>query len=491
MRICKKARSAIAALLMIAVFITIIPLFSVGAMALENPEIAADAAYLYEYMSDTVLFNMSADKRIYPASTTKIMTVLLAIEAIDDGVCDENDIVTAAEDIWFDITPDGSTQNISAGEKMRLGDLLRCAMISSANESCNAIAAYISGDIQTFIALMNTKAKALGCNGTHFANTHGMPNDDHYTTARDICMIMATAYQHRLFRDIISTKKYTVPATEMFESRELKNTNRMINDEYREYYEFCTGGKTGYTDAAGYCLVSVAENDGLTVFSAVMGAQAVTLDDGYRQTQSFSETYKLFDWAFNNFSYQTMLSAGDIVKEIPVEMGDGADSVALCAQSSVSALLPNDADLSGCKYVINIFEENEGEGFTAPIKKGEKLGNLTVSYGGKNYGTVSLLANRSIELQKLEYIRNEIRSVLANKWVKLFIALVVLLLISYIAFVIAYNSKMRRRKQYARAAAAKRLEELRRNEAPTTGKSFEDIEEKYRRRDEFDHSMKE
>ena len=171
-------------------------------------------------------------------------------------------------------------------------------------------------------------------------------------------------------------------------------------------------------------------------------------------------------------------------------MGDGADSVVLCASDSISALLPKDADLTKCTYDITLFEENEGEGFTAPITKGDKLGKLTLSYGGRSYGTVSLVANRSIDLQKIEYVKNEINSILSNTWVKLFFCAVVLLLIAYFAFVIVYNSKRRSRKKAERAAAAKRLEEMRRNELPTTGRSFEEIEQKYERRKDFEDFFK-
>lgn len=482
MKISKKIRSVGAFFLVFTLMLSITSFFTIEAAALEDPLPEAKAVYIFEGTTDTELYALSADERVYPASTTKIMTALLTLDYIDSGSVALDDIVTADEGITVDLAADGSTQNIKPGEEMSVVNLLRCTMIASANEACNALGIYLSGSLEAFVSEMNAKAKALGCTGTHFANTHGLPNENHYTTARDICKIYAAAYKYTTFRDIVKTKEINIPATNMAGARTLTNTNRLLSDKNREYYESCTGGKTGHTDAAGYCLVSSAEENGLTVFTAVMGTEAVTLNDGYRQTKSFSESVKLYDWVFDNFSIRTMLSEGDLVAEVPVHMGDGADSVVLCPSESITALLPNDADLTKCTYDIQIFGEGEDNSFTAPINRGERVGTLTLSYNGKEYGTVDLITNRSVDLQKLEFVKNEIKSIFSNIWVKLFIIAVVVLFVAYIVFVVMYNSRRKKRRKAERAAAAKRLEELRRGEGPSTGRSFEDIEERYQRR---------
>lgn len=482
MKLSKKIRSFCSVFLIVVLLLSMTSFLSINASALEDPAPEANAVFVFEGTSDTVLYSLSANERIAPASTTKVMTAMLVLDYIDTGSVSETDIVTVAEESTFDLIADGSTQNIRPGEEMSVGNLLRCAMISSANEACNALGIYISGSIENFVSEMNAKAKALGCTGTHFANTHGLPNDNHYTTAHDICKIFAAAYKYPAFREIIKTREYTVPATNLSKTRTLTNTNRLLGENNREYYEFCTGGKTGYTDAAGYCLVSASEQNGLTVFAAVMGTEAVTLDDGYRQTKSFSESKKLYEWAFANFSVRTMLSEGDLVKEIPVKLGDGADSVVLCPDSSISALLPNDADLSLCTYDIEVFNTDEDGSFTAPISKGERVGTLVLKYQGKEYGTVDLITNRSIDLQKIEFVKEEVKNVLGNKWIKIFIFAIIFLFVAYFAFVIIYNANRRKKRRAAHAAAIKRMEELRRNEGPTTGKSFEDIVEKHHRR---------
>ena len=204
---------------------------ALAAESVEAPELGSAAAVIAEADTGRVLYELNADEQRYPASLTKVMTVLLAVEAIERGEASLDDTVTAGMEAIQGMYYAGSTSNIQAGEEMTLRDLMYCAMLGSANEACNIIAVHISGSLDAFVALMNERAAELGCTGTHFNNTHGLPDSDHYTTARDFTMITCEAMAHDLFAEISGTVSYTVPATNMSGERRLSNTNGLINPE--------------------------------------------------------------------------------------------------------------------------------------------------------------------------------------------------------------------------------------------------------------------
>jgi len=344
----KHFKRILSAFLTLTILITCLAAMTVSVSAASDPDIQANAVLLMENISGTELYAKNADARIYPASTTKIMTALLVMEAIENGTIAENDSVILSENI-YEGCDGGSTADLQVGEILSVGDLLRCALIASANEASNALAEYLNGSASSFVSKMNEKAAALGCKDTHFNNCHGMPDENHYTTARDLFYIFREAYSHDLFKTIIKTVSYTVPATEQSESRTLSSTNRLINGDSADYNKYCLGGKTGYTDAAGYCLVSQANDGVMDLTAVVMGCSSVTLENGNTEVQSFSETNRLYDWGFSSFSYRTVLSTGDLIGEVPVAMGDGADSVILRPENSVTFFLDNDMDISSLK----------------------------------------------------------------------------------------------------------------------------------------------
>lgn len=476
----KKFKKIISCIVLISVISALSAFTNINALALEEPEISAKAAYLYEATSGSTLYSKNADEKMYPASTTKIMTALLAIEKISDGDISESDEVTASESAFTGLVADGSTANIQPGETMTLSDLLHCILIASANEACNIVAEYIAGDIDSFVSLMNTRASELGCTGTHFTNTHGLPDDNHYTTAHDLSIIYSAAYSYPIFDDIVGTAKYHVPATNMSGERELENTNRLIisTDTYY-HYEYCTGGKTGHTNAAGYCLASSAEHNGLVLISVVMGAEAVEGAGGGTVVNSFLDSADLFRYGFNNFSYRTILEEGTLIEDVPVIHGDGADSVIVCPSSSVTAFLPNDLDIANATYDIEITDADEDGNLSAPIEKGQILGKMVMHFDGKDYGPIELISNRNVDLQKIEFVKDEIHKIFSNTWVKLFIIFVLVLFAFYIFLVVRYN-RIRKRKYKSEVRAARsRLYEMEKSAPPTTGKSFEDIEAKY------------
>ena len=251
----KKIKKLPLMLMLTLLFSALSPCALADSEELSPPELQSAAAIVIDMDTGRSLYDYNADEQRAPASLTKIMTVLLAVEAVDRGEASLDDSVTAGDEALEGMVEDGSTESIQVGETMSLRDLLYCAMLSSANEACNIIAVHISGSIDAFVSEMNARAAELGCTGTHFANTHGLPDSDHYTTARDLAVISREAMNNETFYELSGTTGYTVPATNMSEERRLNNTNGLINPESTaypgNYYEYARAGKTGHTDEAG------------------------------------------------------------------------------------------------------------------------------------------------------------------------------------------------------------------------------------------------
>jgi len=427
-----------------------------SAAALTDPVTQSKAVVLADARTGSLLYTKSSDEKVYPASTTKIMTVLLAIEAIEAGKVALTDSVTASSNIMAGLSEDGSTSGIVPGETMTLESLLYCTMLSSANEACNIIAEYIAGDVSTFVGMMNARAQELGCTGTNFTNTHGLPDYNHYTTAHDLALIALEAYKHPLFMEICNTATRTIPATNVSPERTLSNTNGLINNDSElypgYYYEYAKGIKTGHTNDAGYCLVSSAEKDGVSLLCVIMGGTAVNKVDKIEYT-NFTDSVAVYNWGFENFSYRDILETTDMVKDIPVKLGRDADYVTVRPETAVQALMPNDEDNSSFEQQITIYSEQSGEALVAPIAAGTVLGEISIARDGVVYGTSKLVAISSVDVSYSQLIKTKILDTLKNPVVLIFILIVLALLITYIALVVRYQ---RSKKQYMREAEARR-----------------------------------
>lgn len=240
-------------------------------------EVDAKAAILIDMNTDRTVYEKNIDERIYPASLTKIMTCLLALE---NG--NLSDIVTIDEGAFTGLDGNSSTAGLQVGEQLTFNDLLYCLMISSGNEAANAVAEHIAGSIPDFVRMMNERAYELGCTGTHFANPHGLHDEEHYTTVRDLVAITLAALKSDNFRTITNTAVYELPATNLSPARELKTTNQLIDDSTSNsnYYSRAIGIKTGYTSKAGRCVISCAKGDGMYFLAVVCGAATTVLDTG-------------------------------------------------------------------------------------------------------------------------------------------------------------------------------------------------------------------
>ncbi|MEG1461081.1 MAG: D-alanyl-D-alanine carboxypeptidase family protein [Oscillospiraceae bacterium] len=421
------------------------------AFALEDPAPGSNAVMLLDVASGAAVYAKNPDAKVAPASLTKIMTVLLAVESIERGETALTDMVTASPNVAADLEEDSSTSKIVPGEIFTLEQLLYCAMLASANDACNAIAEHISGNVPAFVLLMNARAAELGCVGTSFANPNGLPAPTHYTTAKDFSLISLEAISHPLFMEICNTKTATIPATNKSELRKLSNTNGLINKDSVPYpgyaYEFAAGVKTGHTDEAGYCLVSTAKKDGVSLLCVVMGGKAVSKGGTSMEFGSFTDSIKLYNWAFNNFSYRDILKSTELVAEIPVSMGSDADVVTVHPQAAIKALLPNDEDLGTYKQNVKIFSEDSGEKLIAPVGAGTVLGEITVERDGVIYGTTQLVASSSVDLSYSSFIKAQVLKTLKNPFVIIFILVVLALFALYIFTVVRYRRARKAQRQ--------------------------------------------
>lgn len=355
------------------------------------PEPRANAAILFDLDGNRVLYERNSNERIYPASVTKIMTALIALEKGN-----LSDMVTVSDNALAYITYLHSKINLKAGEEISLDNLLIALMVSSANDAANVIAEHIAGDVQSFVALMNERAAELGMTGTHFVNPHGFHDDNHYTTAHDMELVTRKALENEKFCELIKIKTYRMPATNMSDERMLSTTNHLIS-KYRNtahYYQYANGVKTGSTEEAGNCLVATAERNGIRLLSLLFGCDNADQKEG---AYSFVDTTKMFEHVFNNYKRVTIATTSDIVSDSKVYEAKDNTRVALSPSKDIKVLMPKDYTDESITTDIKLNEE-----ISAPIAKGVSLGSATYSFaesfGGKPYHlTVDLLAVNDVK----------------------------------------------------------------------------------------------
>lgn len=426
----------------LAVFLMLATLLPGTALALEDPAPEATAALLVDATYGEILYEMNAHEKRYPASITKIMTALLTLEAVDRGELALTDIITAPPGIHIGLSADSSTQNIRHGEEMTLEDLLYCTLVASANEACNVLAYAVAGDTPTFVEWMNRRAAELGMTGTHYTNTHGLHDDDHYTTAWDIWLVANEAMKHETFRKLVATDSYTVPPTNISAQRTFYNTNGLLTAwKYSGYvYEPTIGIKTGTTAEAGHCLVSAAEQDGRTLYCVILGAELIRQEDQSYRRMVFVESTRMLEWGFNNFSHRTIWDSTAPVAELPVTLSD-TDHVLVRSEGSISDLLPNDIDVEDFEQEITLYIDS----VEAPVSEGQILGEITLSYEGREYGTLDLVALNDVERSELMYRVDQAEKFVAQPWLKIAALSVVIFILFLIILISALTRKKRRR----------------------------------------------
>lgn len=336
----------------------------------------AKGAFLYEMTTGTVIYAKNPDAKLYPASLTKVMTALIALERAD-----LDEMVTVSVTAVADMDPEATLANLVPGEEMSMENLLYCLMVESANDAGAVIAEHVAGSHEAFAELMNQKAAQLGCTGTHFTNAHGLHDEDHYTTPRDMAKIMMAALEYSAFQEIYATSRYVVPETNLRGERILNSTNYLIAPEIIDFYYDANfiGGKTGYTSAAGRCLVSTAEKEdsSLKLLCVILGAEE-TLDEDdptvIVRYGHFEETDDVVYYGFNNFKTAELYYRGQVVGQFDVAGGE--NSVAGEPSDSRKVVVLNDFKPSDIVFRAEPLKE----GLSAPVAVGDKVGILRVWY---------------------------------------------------------------------------------------------------------------
>ena len=411
------------------------------ALALEDPDIRAKAAILVDADSGTVLYDKNIHEELPMASITKVMSALLVLEAVDRGQLRMDQGITATESAMKGMVEDGSTADIKVGETLTVEQLLYCMLVISANETCNILGEAVAGSVDAFVEQMNQRAQELGCQNTHFANTTGLTQSGHYSSAWDIYLITREAMKHDLFMTICGSKSYDVPATNKSDVRELHSTNALISNwrMLGYLYDYADGLKTGFTDEAGYCLAASALKDGRRFISVVLGSDTKVIG-GETKIMSFVDSATLLDWGYNSFTMQTVFTKDDLIQELPVSLSKQASAVLVHPAEDVEVLLPNDVTPDMLERKVTVY----GGTALAPIEAEQELGEMTLSYDGYDYATFKLLAADSVSVNRFLQGKYYISWFFSKTLVKILTVVVLLLVL----LIVIWAKKLRPQSRY-------------------------------------------
>ncbi|MBE7031618.1 MAG: D-alanyl-D-alanine carboxypeptidase [Ruminococcaceae bacterium] len=360
---------------------------TVPAFATPKPSPTAEAVILIDANTGNVLFEKNSEKVMYPASTTKIMTALVALDAVKNGEISLDQPLTLSQAAYDSLDIDGSSIALKVGESMTLEGLLQGLLIASGNDAAMVIAEGICGTVEEFVMRMNEKAKALGLENTSFVNPHGLHHKDHHTTAADMAKLARAAMQNPAFQGIVECAHIYLPATNMSDKRYFINTNNLVSLMRYPYYFYdkATGIKTGSTSEAGYCLVASAEDKGKSVISVVFNAEDIAV--------SHNESKEILQYGLTAFSLKTLAKRDDIFGEVKVKQSaDGTDHILLSAEKNLEALFPEGGDSEKIEFVTEIPEK-----VYAPITSGQIIGKVKFTYDGKEIGSVNLCSTQEVK----------------------------------------------------------------------------------------------
>lgn len=404
--------------------------------------LTSKAVYLENLDTGLVLYEKNADQQMYPASLTKIMTAILVLENVKDL-----DQETAAYPMWIQDMLYGTNASLGGlivGEKLTIRQLLTSALVQSGNESAMILAGYVGSggmadfmprDITSFVEMMNDKAKALGCMGTHFTNPTGLHSDNHYSTARDMAIMAKYAMQNPVFASLV--KNYAVQLGQTNKHSDLwqYSTNKMLLTSSPYYYAPVVGIKTGSTDEAGRCVISQAEDNGYRYFCVVMGAPSTAAEP----FPNFIETRQLYRWAFGTFSLKTLLEQGELMAEVPVKYSGDGKIAKLAVKDDVVKLLRNDISSDSIIYHTELPESIE-----APVAAGDSVGTLHIMLMGEEIGTAELVATQDFSLSWFRKALGTIGALLSSTTAKIILIVVVLAVVAYIVYMVQHNKKKKR-----------------------------------------------
>ena len=396
----------------------------------------AAAAVVLEAQTGRVLYAVNETQTLPMASTTKIMTALVALENAD-----LSDIVTTGDNAYG--VP-GTSIYLQKGEQLTLEQMLYGLMLASGNDAAVAIAEHVGGSVSGFCDMMNARARQIGCENTHFVTPHGLPAQQHYTTAYDLALIAREAMKNDTFTNIIDTVQYRMPKTNMHEERIIFTTNQLIFSSFNPWsYPYNKGIKTGHTSQAGNCFVGYAEYGDAKLYSVVLGS-AASSKEYPTIAASFTDTKSLYQWGFTHFKTKTVAKKGDTLAHVKVDLSTQTDQLVLTAKTDLVALLPADVETDSLEATPNL-----PEAVDAPIKAGDVVGSMTYSYNGTSYGTVELVALSDVEMSRVLYYSDKLSHFFQSTVFKIVLIAAAIFIVLYILFNITFGGIRRRRRRKA------------------------------------------
>lgn len=347
--------------------------------ASDEPSVSAGAAILMDNRTTKVLFSKNINEKMYPASTTKILTAILVLE---NG--NLNDVVTASHDAITSIPNGYSIADIQVGEQLTVEQLIELLLVHSANDAANVLAEYVGGSIDSFVSMMNTKLNELGLTDSHFTNAYGLHDDNHYTTASDLAKLMQYCIKNNDFRKFSGMASCAIPATNMHDRRMYTSTNSLIVPGSNYYTSYVTVGKTGFTSQAGDCLVTVGYNNDLEFICVVLGCP--------NSDTRFQDVISIYNYAYGNFSLRNIVNEDDVLTQIEVKNATkDTKQLNILSYETIPVLVNNTDDINDINPDINLNNE-----INAPIMQGDKLGTVTYTVNGIEYIT-DLIASHDVE----------------------------------------------------------------------------------------------
>ena len=400
----------------------------------------ANAVYLYNVENDRVLASKNTDLPLFPASTVKIMTGLVAVEALK-GKLDETVTVTRA---MVDASS-GFRMYLEAGEIVTAEQLLYAALCGGYNDACVVLAYLVAGSIDAFVARMNLRAAELGMSGTTYTNPTGLHSDSMVTTVEDTVRLARVAMENETYMKFVSTVKYTMSANNMAPSRTFYNRNAMIarNTTARYYNSYVTGLNAGTTTEGGYCVVASAENGAgdLHYLCIVMGAGEDLPEQG-GTIYSYEIANALLDYAMDGFGMVTILDTDTVLSRVEVGLTERHETVGLMPERAISVYLPTGVTAADLQYRVMLHEET----IQAPVHAGDVLGMVSISHDGKLLATVNLCAAEDIDESPFLAALNRISDYTTSRRFLLICSYAVLLLFGYFVGV-PYWRRRRNRKR--------------------------------------------
>lgn len=425
------------------------------ALAAEPIETSSPSVIVAELSSDTVLMSENPDMSINPGGLVKIAALYVLARECFRGAVSLSDEITVTQSV---MAKDSGQIPLKEDEALTLEQLMYLMYMDYSDTAAMAAAVHAAGSVEGFVQKMNEIADESGCADTHFTNVTGADDDSQHTTPSDMLLILENAMQNSVFMDVFTSASYTVGETNKSIARSMGTPNLLQRPGSDYYVRACKGGRLGGFSGKGYATISLSEG-------ADTGMQLIVITAGGEEYGgSYKDAYGIISWTFDNFSWQTVIKAGDAITRIPIEMGSGTDYVAVGTNKDINVLTDNEISALDFDRQITVYSERDGEKLKAPVKRGEVLGELTLSHGGKVYGTVPLVASRDVDLMRWEYFKSEVRGTIRSSGIIWCIAAIIAMVLAYLVYAVLFWRRQAKLRQESRAAREEMI--ARRRSAP-------------------------